>query len=136
MTAIAPAPVFVHFTPHVCGACGIHFALESTMNDRRLEDGKDFFCPNGCRIHFIDTENKRLKEQLDSLTRQLDGARKQRQWAEERAKASERRASAARGVVTRIRHRVGNGVCPCCHRTFANLARHMAGKHPGYKKTR
>lgn len=27
---------------------------------------------------------------------------------------------------------VGAGVCPCCNRTFKNLARHMAGQHPGF----
>ncbi|WP_159103999.1 hypothetical protein [Rhodopseudomonas sp. B29] len=46
--------------------------------------------------------------------------------------AAERRAAAARGQVTKIKNRVGHGVCPCCNRTFANLARHMAGEHPGY----
>jgi hypothetical protein len=29
---------------------------------------------------------------------------------------------------------VANGVCPCCNRTFQNLARHMAGKHPDYEE--
>lgn len=32
-----------------------------------------------------------------------------------------------------IKKRVGNGVCPCCNRTFENLSRHMSCKHPEYK---
>jgi hypothetical protein len=27
------------------------------------------------------------------------------------------------------------GVCPCCNRTFQQLARHMKAKHPGYGPT-
>lgn len=30
-------------------------------------------------------------------------------------------------------HRVGAGVCPCCKRTFQQLARHMKCKHPKYR---
>lgn len=45
-----------------------------------------------------------------------------------------RQLSAARGQVTRIKNRVGNGVCPCCNRSFGNLHRHMQTKHPGWKK--
>jgi hypothetical protein len=44
---------------------------------------------------------------------------------------------AQRGQTTKARNqleRVGNGVCPCCTRSFTNLRRHMATKHPGFKK--
>lgn len=34
---------------------------------------------------------------------------------------------------TRIKNRVKNGVCPCCNRTFENLARHMQAKHSDFK---
>jgi hypothetical protein len=35
--------------------------------------------------------------------------------------------------MTRIKKRVAAGVCPCCNRSFKDLARHMAGQHPDYK---
>jgi hypothetical protein len=31
-------------------------------------------------------------------------------------------------------YRIGNGVCPCCNRSFTNLRRHMTTKHPEYPK--
>jgi hypothetical protein len=31
-----------------------------------------------------------------------------------------------------VQKRVGNGVCPCCNRTFEDLARHMKVKHREY----
>lgn len=39
-----------------------------------------------------------------------------------------------RGVVTKTKNRIGKGVCPCCNRTFVELARHIATKHPDYAK--
>ena len=46
--------------------------------------------------------------------------------------AAERSAAAYKGHLTRVKRRVGNGVCPCCNRTFKNLADHMTTKHPDY----
>ena len=34
--------------------------------------------------------------------------------------------------IKRIEKRVANGVCPCCHRQFVQLTRHMKNKHPEY----
>lgn len=51
----------------------------------------------------------------------------------------ERSHSTTRGHLTRERKkkeqletRAANGVCPCCHRTFKQLARHMKTKHPDF----
>ena len=33
-------------------------------------------------------------------------------------------------ALTRVKNRVSRGVCPNCNRTFKDLARHMASKHP------
>ena len=43
-----------------------------------------------------------------------------------------RRRAAAKGQLTKVKKRVGNGVCPCCTRSFTDLARHMESKHPAY----
>ncbi|MBV6448554.1 hypothetical protein [Nitrosomonas sp.] len=39
--------------------------------------------------------------------------------------AAERSARAYKGQATKIKRRVGRGVCPCCNRHFENLERHM-----------
>lgn len=36
---------------------------------------------------------------------------------------------ATKGVVTRLSKRASAGTCPCCNRTFKQLAAHMATKH-------
>lgn len=46
-----------------------------------------------------------------------------------RAEHSRRAEKAAK---TRIKNRIARGVCPCCKRTFQNLAAHMQTQHPGF----
>lgn len=40
--------------------------------------------------------------------------------------------TAAVGQVTKLKNRVGHGVCPCCNRSFGNLARHIESEHPTF----
>lgn len=50
--------------------------------------------------------------------------------------AEERSHAATRGHLTRTKKRGGHGVCPCCNRTFQQLARHMKSKHPDYAESK
>lgn len=52
--------------------------------------------------------------------------------AKQQHERAERRTSAARGQITKIKNRIGRGVCPCCNRSFENLARHMGSEHPTF----
>jgi hypothetical protein len=115
-----------------CHRCGVLFALpEKLLNRARSDPERTFYCPNGHSAHFPgETEEDRLRRCLKS----------EREWAarlaseRDQLKASERAQRAAKTRAQRERDRerkrVGNGVCPCCNRTFVNLARHMAGQHP------
>jgi hypothetical protein len=118
---------------NVCCVCGIEFAMPAYFVRKRREDHVDFHCPNGHPQHFTgETEAEKLKRQLANEVRMRENAeaRASSNWkAKERA---DRQAAAARGQVTKIKHRVGHGVCPCCHRTFAQLASHMKEKHPDF----
>jgi len=93
-----------------------------------------FYCSYGHPQHFPqgDSEETKLRRERDRLAQRLaerdDEIRRQREMRE----GAERRLSATRGVVTRIKNRVGHGVCPCCTRSFSNLARHMQTQHAGY----
>jgi hypothetical protein len=109
-----------------CGKCGIEWAMPARFIKARREDGQTFYCPNGDPRCYRDSETDKLRRKVDALER---GKR----FAEERATREKRRAAAARGQVTKLRNRVGNGVCPCCNRSFTNLRRHMASKHPEFK---
>jgi hypothetical protein len=57
-----------------------------------------------------------------------DEARSEREIAER----ERRRANGYKGHATRITKRAKAGVCPCCNRTFKQLAAHMASQHPTF----
>lgn len=94
----------------------------------------EFFCAYGHSNVFCVGENAetKLRRERDRLAQRIaekdDEIRRQRELRE----GTERQLTATRGVVTRIKNRVGRGVCPCCNRTFENLHRHMNSKHPTY----
>lgn len=119
-----------------CSHCSAIFGVISDAETELRRSHKTFYCPHcGGRQHFphqsdierAEAAAKRAQELLE-LERRMNANQR------ERADAAERRLSATRGVVTRIKNRVGAGVCPCCNRTFAALAKHMQTKHPDYRK--
>ena len=113
--------------------CGVPFGIESNHQRELLRSHANFYCPNGHSQHYTaKTEAERERELREQRERELTFAREQRDRALNRESATARRLIATKGVVTRIRRRVAHGVCPCCQRTFANLARHMAGQHPDF----
>lgn len=128
-----PAILFeIQFSITYCchEGCGVPIALpadyERAIGKDGPQRGRSFYCYNGHGQHFTgEPEAVRLQKQLQQANNTIDWVRKQRD-------KNERTARAFKGVVTRIRNRVKNGVCPCCNRTFQNLMRHMATQHPGY----
>lgn len=111
-----------------CYRCGVPFAMTTDFQKRRLKDRKSFYCPAGHAQHYIGkTAEQKLKAELREANSRADQHR--REAYEQR----QRTASISRSY-SRVRERVRNGVCPCCNRTFENLARHMATKHPDYGK--
>lgn len=115
-----------------CGSCYIPFAIPENLYDARLADGKSFYCPNGHAIGWTDNENKRLRREKERLERLVAAKETSRRAALDQAAAAERRRAAAKGQLTKVKNRIGNGVCPCCKRHFANVERHMTTQHPDF----
>lgn len=116
-----------------CPNCGVTIVMPEHLYNTRRNDHKIFFCPNGHQASF--QGKTKTERELEEAQRQLEWARADAKRAKESRDAAQRQASAARGQVTKIKNRVGNGVCPCCNRTFQNLLRHMHTKHPEFKET-
>jgi hypothetical protein len=74
----------------------------------RVADHKIFYCPNGHRRWFPGkTEADNLREQLKEREQRLEWANDQAEGHARRADAAERSLSATRGVVTKMKKRVG-----------------------------
>lgn len=115
-----------------CGVCSIRFAMPADMLKRCRDTGADFHCPSGHNLVFLKTEAEKLRDQLaaarareDQLAAKLESSRAM--TSHERA-----RVRGLKGAITKAKRRAAAGVCPCCTRTFQNVARHMASQHPGY----
>ncbi len=121
----------------VCFKCGIEFHVPSHWKRTRQETHTEFFCPNGhaqgfygkspkeLRIAELEREKVQQEHQLTNKTALLKQARAERDLAD-------RRRAAAKGQLTKTKNRIAAGVCPCCNRTFTNVARHMKSQHPDY----
>ena len=115
------------FTVVACYSCGARFGIGSGLYRRAVTDAQGtIHCPAcGKESCWNESESSRLRKQLEARDRELREQKcevlRQKQMVEIEHKNFERAAKRLR--------RVQNGVCPCCNRTFSNLARHMATKH-------
>lgn len=130
------------FEIETCCSCGVQFGMPTDLKHRRVNDHASFFCPNGHGQHYTGpTDAQKAKAEAEALRSQLAGAqqtakylRDENRRERERVEAARRSASAHKGAHTRTKNRVAAGVCPCCNRTFQDLARHMAGQHPTFSQ--
>lgn len=109
------------------GCCGGTFALSAKFIETKKREGGGFHCPYcGQERGWWKSETDKLKEQLEQKNRELTSAKTETLRANHLL-IEEREAKVA---AEKKLKRVGKGVCPCCNRTFQNLGRHMATKHP------
>ncbi len=116
-----------------CANCSIDFGIGDLFMKERRKDHATFYCPNGHRNYYPqkNTEEQAIAER-DAARELAARESRRRKAAEDAAKHAEYQRRYAKGQLTKMRKRIANGVCPCCNRTFANLAEHMAGQHPDF----
>jgi hypothetical protein len=117
-----------------CCDCSTHFAMDEYLDQRLRSTGGTFYCPNGHGQVYTESEVQRLQKQLNSTKKQLTWAEETATRARLEAETVKREKAAIKGQLTKTRNRIANGVCPCCHRTFKQLAAHMNNKHPDFKE--
>ena len=112
--------------------CGIAHAIPEELYgfvERQHRDGrpqKNIYCPLGHTWAFAG------EGEAARLQRELTDSRRRHAATRDLLDAEERSHSATKGHLTRTKRRIAKGVCPCCHRSFVNVARHMNAKHPEY----
>jgi transcription elongation factor Elf1 len=114
-----------------CGTCGIAFALPQSLYDHCYNEGGYWTCPLGHSRGWDKGNKKAYARELEEKVAQLES---KIDIEKNRVQSAQREAAAARGQVTKIKNRVGKGICPCCNRSFQNLRRHMTTQHPDYSK--
>jgi hypothetical protein len=102
--------------------CGMPHAIPRSLDDMARGKRKGVYCPLG---HVWEYRGLTWEQEIAA-------AKRRAQANLDLLRAEERSHQATRGHLTRAKRRSAAGVCPCCHRTFQQLARHMKTKHPDY----
>lgn len=110
-----------------CGECDIHFGMPRYLYDARRIDQLGWYCPVGHRRHFC------TKSEVQELREKLANAEARADHANDQKLAALRDNARLQTKARRLAKRASAGVCPCCTRSFTNVARHMKTKHPDYQ---
>lgn len=129
------------YTYWTCSQCGAEQAMTEEASRVLRQSSATFYCVHGHRQYYPPgksaedrlrdhlEEERRLRQRAEQMVAQWQDAERE---ASEKAEHQRRRANAYKGHATRITKRAKAGVCPCCNRTFKQLAAHMANKHPDF----
>jgi hypothetical protein len=102
--------------------CGIALAIPANLHSyARNHANYNVYCPLGHTFVYRDTYEEQLKQE-----------RRRHEATRDLLAHEERSHSATKGQLTKARKRAAAGVCPCCQRTFQNVARHVKTKHPEF----
>lgn len=103
-----------------CGICSVPIALTTTRYTEARENGSWFYCSNGHLVHYTETENMRLRHQLDHA----------QELANREAEKRRRKETELADLLKKHTRLTRNGVCPYCRRNFHRVATHIRMKHP------
>jgi hypothetical protein len=111
-----------------CPVCWIEHGIPDDMYERRKEQtvAGVVYCPNGHKWHF------RGESEADKQRRRAEQAEQANARLHEEAQKAIRERNKAQTALKSHRKRSAAGLCPCCNRTFVNMARHMKSQHPDY----
>lgn len=91
---------------HVC-PCGISWAAPKSFFDKRREDHKTFYCPNGCPRHYPqESKEEKLKRQLREKSTRLQEEIQCCIEAREEANRLERKAWGYKGYATKLKKKM------------------------------
>jgi hypothetical protein len=115
--------------------CGHIVYMSADQMAELRQTHKTYYCTICKYSNYFPQESdvEALERQLTTVKDQRDTSRRTTRTVRHERDAIKRSLTAHKGHTTRIKKRIAAGVCTCCNRTFKNLARHMANKHPDYK---
>lgn len=113
-----------------CGTCGVTHAIPEKLRDTFYKTSGYWHCPNGHQWGYGESEADRVRKSLREAEQRLQIEIAAKTKAQADAAFYKAEADQSFKEARRLRKRVSAGVCPCCTRTFQNLQRHMATKHP------
>lgn len=123
-----------------CPHCAGVFGLSSSYyhEARRLGNFKQVWCCPYCKQargfgkSQTQLELEQLQSKLAAAERTASEEKGSAEYYRQEAEHFRKSRDGVKGVLKKFKNRVHHGVCPCCQRSFENLRRHMASKHPEF----
>lgn len=119
-----------------CPCCGVTYAMPARLQSNAYDRGHReivWYCPNGHELGYNGpSETERAEQKATRESERATRLQARLDQTEAALRGQKSRASRFKNDRDRERKRTAAGVCPCCDRTFQNLARHMAGQHPEF----
>lgn len=115
---------------HTCPICGVEYAAPARFFEWRKNlpssrKDRGWYCPNGHSLVHTNSEADRQRRRAERAEQRLAES------ADE-IRSLENQNRAVKGHVTRLKKRAAAGTCPCCKRTFQNVATHVKRQHPEF----
>ncbi|WP_409029415.1 hypothetical protein [Gracilimonas sediminicola] len=114
-----------------CCQCGMPFAMTEDFSDRRLKDGKNFYCPKGHSQYY--TSGREKDKEIEKLKGERDRYKNRMYHYKEEAEHKENQRRGHKAAHTRLKNKIQKGECPCCGEVFSDLKHHMESQHPDYQ---
>jgi hypothetical protein len=117
-----------------CITCGVIFTVPESRHVHARAEGGFFQCPNGHSQGWSKDRSEResLRRERDRLKQDQARLEDEKRQAEDAASLARVRAEKAEAATKRLKKRSSAGTCPCCARTFSNMADHMKHQHPQF----
>jgi hypothetical protein len=117
-----------------CRTCGCVSTVPEIVNDQLRAEGGYRSCPSGHQWGWTKEtcEREKLRQERDRLKQDQARLEEEAKQAWATASALRERADKAEKATKRLKKRSSAGTCPCCARTFSNMAEHMKHQHPEF----
>lgn len=112
---------------HECLTCGCIVVASETLLDSMRAKGGFYHCQNG------HTQGWTVGgSEIERLRRERDRLKQEQAQLNDRIRAEAEKRGKVERTLERHKKRSKAGTCPCCQRTFQNMAIHMRKEHPDY----
>jgi len=117
-----------------CQTCGVFATCPEVVYEQQRAEGGYHHCPNGHQWGWDgqSCEREKLRQERDRLKQDQARLEEEARQAWASAAALRERADKAEKSAKRLKKRSSAGTCPCCARTFSNMAEHMKHQHPEF----
>ena len=122
-----------------CATCGVTYAIPESFYRSALayrgdtSNGWKICCPFGHTWWYVGmTDEDKLRERLQDARDRAGRLVAERDQLATSLRGTKANAARTRKDLKSLKTRAKHGVCPCCNRTFKQLAAHMKNKHPEY----